>query len=445
MILIAHLAIRRVKLQTHNVTVEVLKIEIGKKSSMPKKVTKKASKKTVKKASKRTGTLVTKTGLSFESVIDSVSRLHTEFLRQATKAVNVNLTLRNWLIGMYIAEFEQHGRDRAVYGENLIDELSRRLQALKLDGCERTQLIRCRKFYRYYPQISASVPHLLHEISVTPSHLLQMLATDGVTKNQIFQTLIGKSEKQLENIADEEEIPQHSGQEIVEKLSYSHIVLLLSIDDPYKRVFYEMECIRGGWSVRELKRQISSMYFERTALSTNKAKLREIVKKKAELCEPRMVVRDPMVFEFLGVRPSEAMLEEEVEQRMLDQLQETLLELGHGFCFEARQKRLLIGKEYFFVDLVFYHRILKCHVLLELKNDEFQHEYIGQLNTYLTWYIRNVMTEGDQPPVGILLCTGKDETLVEYALAGMSNTLFVSRYLAQLPTREELLRIARDE
>jgi predicted nuclease of restriction endonuclease-like (RecB) superfamily len=243
----------------------------------------------------------------------------------------------------------------------------------------------------------------------------------------------------------DDDIPRHSGDEILEKLSYTHIAQLVGIDDPYKRVFYEMECLRGGWSVRELKRQISTMYFERTALSTNKAKLREIVKKKAESYEPRMVVRDPMVFEFLGVRPSEAMLEGEVEQRMLDRLQETLLEMGHGFCFEARQKRLLIGKEHFFVDLVFYHRVLKCHVLVELKNDDFRHEYIGQLNTYLTWYTRNIMAEGDQPPVGILLCTGKDETLVEYALAGMSNNLFVSRYLAQLPTKEELLRIARDE
>jgi len=442
---------------------------------MPKKATKKSVKKTAKKAPKTTGSIVPKAGLSFEGVIDSVSRLHSEFLRQATKAVNVSLTLRNWLIGMYIAEFELHGKDRAVYGENLINELSRRLQALKLDGSERSQLNRYRQFYRYYPQIGAtashflreigaSVPRLLCEICATPSRILQTTDTKEVTgeicasptrilqtldikeviENQIFQSLTGKSENRWDETADDEEIPRHSGEEILHKLSYTHIVQLLAIDDPYKRVFYEMECLRGGWSVRELKRQINTQYFERTALSTNKAKLREIVKKKAESYEPRMVIRDPMVFEFLGVRPSEAMLEEEIEQRMLDRLQETLLELGHGFCFEARQKRLLIGQEHFFVDLVFYHRILKCHVLVELKNDEFRHEYLGQLNTYLTWYTRNVMAEGDQPPVGILLCTGKNETLVEYALAGMSNNLFVSRYLAQLPTREELLRIARE-
>jgi predicted nuclease of restriction endonuclease-like (RecB) superfamily len=400
---------------------------------------KKATKKTVKKVSNPVDT-----GLSFESVVASVSHLHTEFLRQATKAVNVSLTLRNWLIGAYIHEYELRGADRAKYGENLIEELSRRLQALKLDGCERSQLTRCRQFYRYYPQIGATLPHILPQICATPSHKSQTLTIKGVVKDQIFQSLTGKSGKNANEI-DKEDVPRHTGQEIVEKLSYSHIVQLLAIDDPYQRAFYEMESIKGNWSIRELKRQISTMYFERTALSTNKAKLREIVKKKSECYEPKMIIRDPMIFEFLDIKPSEAMLEGELEQRMLDRLQETLLELGHGFCFEARQKRLLIGKEHFFVDLVFYHRVLKCHVLIELKNDEFKHEYIGQLNTYLTWYTKNVKAEGDQPPVGILLCTGKDETLIEYALAGMSNNLFVSRYLAQLPTKEELLRITRGE
>jgi predicted nuclease of restriction endonuclease-like (RecB) superfamily len=354
-------------------------------------------------------------------------------LRGRGASGNNTSAIRNWLIGAYIHEYELHGADRAKYGENLVPELAKTLTAKGIPSCAPSSLYSYLTFYRFYPQILQSL---------TPK--LQLYDMEGLMEDRIFQSVIGKSGNQLQVITDDD-IPRHSGQEILEKLSYTHIFQLLSVDDPYKRVFYEMECLRGGWSVRELKRQISTLYFERTALSTNKAKLREIVKKRAESYEPRMVVRDPMVFEFLGVKPSEAVLEGEVEQRMLDRLQETLLEMGHGFCFEARQKRLLIGKEHFFVDLVFYHRILKCHVLVELKNDDFRHEYIGQLNTYLTWYTRNVMAEGDQPPVGILLCTGKDETLVEYALAGMSNNLFVSRYLAQLPTKEELLRIARDE
>ena len=148
---------------------------------------------------------------------------------------------------------------------------------------------------------------------------------------------------------------------------------------------------------------------------------------------PTQVIRDPYVFEFLGINPREVMGESDLEDALLDKLQEFLLELGFGFCFEARQKRILIGDEYFFVDLVFYHRVLKCHVLVELKVDSFKHKYIGQLNTYLSWFKSNEMIEGDDPPVGILLCTSKNQALVKYALAGMDNQLFVSKYQLELP------------
>ena len=144
------------------------------------------------------------------------------------------------------------------------------------------------------------------------------------------------------------------------------------------------------------------------------------------------------MFEFLGLKPQEAVTEGQLEDALLDKLQAFLLELGHGFCFEARQKRLLIGGEHFFVDLVFYHRVLKCHVLIELKSDAFSHEHLGQLNAYVSYYKQHHMTEGDQPPIGILLCTRKNQELVEYALAGMSNQLFVSRYQVQLPGKEEM-------
>jgi predicted nuclease of restriction endonuclease-like (RecB) superfamily len=269
---------------------------------------------------------------------------------------------------------------------------------------------------------------------------LQSLDIEKVTQHSILESLtpkVGKTTK--------DDILRHSGDEILGNLSYTHIAQLVGIDDPYRRVFYEMECMRGNWSVRELKRQISTMYFERSALSTNKEKLREIVQKRAEIEEPKLIVRDPMVFEFLDIKPSEAILEEEIEQRMLNKLQELLLELGHGFCFEGRQKRILIDGEYFFVDLVFYHRVLRCHILFELKMTDFKPDYMGQLHTYVNWYRENMMTEYDQPPIGILLCTGKSESLVKYATAGLDNQLFVSRYLAQLPTQEELLQITRGE
>lgn len=190
--------------------------------------------------------------------------------------------------------------------------------------------------------------------------------------------------------------------------------------------------------MRELKRQISSLYFERTGLSKNKKKLSEKTQKTAELLEPGFVVRDPYVFEFLGLKSKEVMSESVLENSLLDKLQDFLLELGHGFCFEARQKRISIGDEYFFVDLVFYHRVLKCHVLIELKVDDFKHEYLGQLNTYVNYYQKNETEEGDNRPIGILLCTKKNHALAEYALAGMNNKLFVSKYQVELPKKKEM-------
>lgn len=220
--------------------------------------------------------------------------------------------------------------------------------------------------------------------------------------------------------------------------------MLVELDDPTKRAFYEVECVRGNWSVRELKRQIGSLYYERSGLSRDKATLSELARRDAEP-QTGLNIRDPYVFEFLGLKPAEVMSESHLEDQLADKLREFLLELGHGFCFEARQKRVLIGDEHFFVDLVFYHRVLKCHVLVELKLEKFSHENLGQLNTYVSWYQKNMMTEGDNPPVGILLCTDKNHALVEYALAGMDNQLFVSKYQLELPKKEDMQRFIDEQ
>jgi predicted nuclease of restriction endonuclease-like (RecB) superfamily len=196
------------------------------------------------------------------------------------------------------------------------------------------------------------------------------------------------------------------GRFLVDRLSFTHLELLAALDPPLKRAFYEIECIRGNWSVRELRRQIASLYFERSGLSRDQARLSELANASAAMAGPPQVIRDPYVFEFLGLRPQEVLPESDLQAALLEKLQAFLLELGHGFCFEARQKRLSIGGEAFFVDLVFYHRVLKCHVLVELRVDEFRHEHLGQLNIYVSYYRAHEMTAGDQPPVGILLCTG---------------------------------------
>lgn len=201
----------------------------------------------------------------------------------------------------------------------------------------------------------------------------------------------------------------------------------------------------GNWSVRELRRQIHSLYFERCGLSIDKKKLSYLAQQGAEQASPALAVRDPYVFEFLGLTPREVMSESHLEDNLIGKIEEFLLELGHGFCFEARQKRILIGDEHYFIDLVFYHRILKCHVLVELKLAEFSHQNIGQLNTYVSWYKRHMMLEGDNPPIGILLCTHKKHSLAEFALAGMDNQLFVSKYQLELPKREEIERFLAEK
>ncbi|OGR04296.1 MAG: cytoplasmic protein [Deltaproteobacteria bacterium RIFOXYA12_FULL_61_11] len=356
---------------------------------------------------------------NFEKLVGTIRQAHIELAAQAGRAVNISLTMRNWLIGAYIAEFELRGSDRASYGDRLLSELSKELRRHKVSNTGRRQLYNYLAFYRAYPQIVLTVPaqsrHLLPETLVSPK------------VRTVSALLPIAPEKLLANLA------------------YSHFELIVAVDDELKRTFYEIECIRGNWSVRELKRQIASLYYERSGLSKDKKKLAELAQKGAEAADPKLAIRDPYVFEFLGLKPSEVMSESHLEDQLLDKIQDFLLELGHGFCFEARQKRILIGDTHNFVDLVFYHRVLNCHVLVELKLEHFSHENIGQLNTYVSWYKKNMMAEGDNPPIGILLCTQRDSTLVEYALAGMDNGLFVSKYQLELPKKEEMQRFIEEQ
>jgi predicted nuclease of restriction endonuclease-like (RecB) superfamily len=224
------------------------------------------------------------------------------------------------------------------------------------------------------------------------------------------------------------------------RLSSTHLNVISNIDNPVKRAFYELETIRGCWSVNELERQITSLYYERSGLSKNKEALSALVQQQAVQLQPIDIVNEPVTLEFLGLNERALVTENVLEQAILDNLQRFLLELGHGFCFEARQKRLLMDGDYFFADLVFYHRILKCHVVVELKVDKFRHEYASQLNMYLNYFKEEVMQADDNPPIGILLCTEKGDTQVKYATAGLDPNIFVQKYMVQLPSEEEIKR-----
>ncbi|MBI4645915.1 MAG: DUF1016 family protein [Bacteroidia bacterium] len=228
------------------------------------------------------------------------------------------------------------------------------------------------------------------------------------------------------------------GDLILSKLSYSHLEQLIGIDDNLKRTFYEIECIKGTWSVRELKRQIASLYYERSGLSVCPEKLAHLVQQKTTPQSSTDIIKTVYAFEFLDLNVKDVVEESDLETALIDHLQNFMLELGYGFCLEARQKRILIGKTYYFIDLVFYHRILKCHVLVDLKIGAFEHGDIGQLNTYLNYYKAEIYEPSDNLPVGILLVAEKDHALVQYATAGMDENLFVQQYLIQLPGKEQL-------
>jgi predicted nuclease of restriction endonuclease-like (RecB) superfamily len=374
-----------------------------------------------------------KMALNFESLVAEIQQTHQHFQQQAVKAVNMSLTIRNYLIGFYIVEFEQNGEDRAAYGSKLLDSLAAKLS---IKGLVSAEISRCRQFYFCYPQILGALTQEFKNL--VPQHILGTLSQES---NMGVDPSIMVSSK-LQSTKSNLYVP---GEKLLSKLSFSHLVELIKIQDHLKRTFYEIECIKGTWSVRALKRQINSLYFERSGMSAKPEWLSEITQQKAETANPTDVVKSVYAFEFLGLKTKDALEESDLETALLDHLQDFMMEMGHGFCLEARQKKMLIGDEYFFIDLVFYHRILKCHVLVELKVEDFNHHNIGQLNTYVNYYKAEVMQAEDNPTVGILLVTNKNNALVEFATAGIDNHLFVSKYLLELPKKEQLEAFINNE
>ena len=227
------------------------------------------------------------------------------------------------------------------------------------------------------------------------------------------------------------------------ELPWTHFIELLRIDDPLKRAFYEVETLKNRWSVRELKRQLDSLLYERVGLSRDQEGVLTLAKEGESITTPAEMVRDPYIFEFLGLKREELYTESKLERALVDHLQEFLLEMGCGFCFVARQRRVTFDNEHYWIDLLLYNRRLQCLVALDLILGRFRHEYAGAMNFYLNYLKAEEMEAGENPPIGILLCSEKNETHVEYALGGMSNQIFVSRYLPQVPTKEELAGFLR--
>lgn len=360
---------------------------------------------------------------SFSDLASIIQSTHDIAQSSAIRAINRMQTMRNWLIGYYIVEFEQHGKDRAEYGTQLLKKLE---EQVNRKGLNVTLFQTSRNFYNLYPQMGGLfVPNEIYSTLSNKSESripLMDKSTDAQT-NTICATVSHKFQTPPEMI--------------VSRLSFSHIREIMSVDDPLARYFYEQECIKCTWSVRELRRQISTNLYFRAGISGNPEKMLSQSSVQGH-DSAALQIRQPFTFEFLGLKAQEIVDEHDLEDALISHLQEFILELGKGFCFEARQKRIIIDDEYYYPDLLFYNRILHCGVIIELKNEEFSHENLGQLNAYVSYYKENEMQLGDNPPVGILLCTRKGKKMVEYALAGMDNQLFVSTYMLQLPDKKTL-------
>ena len=371
--------------------------------------------------------------MNFESLVGRINLIHDALQAQAAHAVNLSLTARNWLVGYYIVEFEQHGEDRAKYGEKLINRLSERINR---KGFEPRRLREYRQLYIIYPIIGIEVAKYIKNNQILQSESKGSSIWRALTAK--LQSPDNQENKKWRSVPAKLEEWTTPADKLFHKLNYTCLAYLTSIEDPLKRAFYEQETIRSCWTSRELDRQVSSQYYERMGLSKDKKALQRITAKNAQQVTPRDILHNPVTMEFLGIEQQNVFTETKLETAILNNLQRFLLEMGRGFCFEYRQKRILIDQDYYKADLIFYHRILKCHVIIDLKIDRFRHEYASQLNFYMNYYKHEVMQDDDNPPIGLLLCTDYGKTTVQYATEGLSQNLFVSKYRLQLPSEDDI-------
>ena len=356
-------------------------------------------------------------GFDFERLVELCSRTHEATRQSAARAIDRSLVVRNWLFGWYIVEYEQNGADRAVYGGRLLSRMSDRLRETGIRGASTTRL----KLYRQ----RGSIGPTLSDQSLLPA-LPQATGRTRPTPSDQFRRAWSASLPQI--------IARLQGEF---PLGWSHYVTLLSVTDPEARRFYEIEAADNGWSVRELKRQLNSSLYERLALSRDKHEVRRLAREGQVVETASDLIKDPVVLEFLGLEERPAYSESALEGAIIDRLQHFLLELGKGFLFEARQKRFSFDDSHFFVDLVFYNRLLRCYVLIDLKTGKLTHQDLGQMQMYVNYFDRYMKVDGELPTVGILLCDDKNDAVVELTLPEDAN-IYASKYQLYLPSREEL-------
>ena len=312
---------------------------------------------------------------------DDMRNIIIEARNSAVQNVERIRVMMYWRLGERVFVEEQRGKDRAEYGEYLIRNLSKQLEVEFGSGFSYRQLAYCRKFYRVYPTVDA----------------------------------------------------------VRSQLNWSQYRLLISIDDDYKREYYELESVNNGWTGRETERQINSLLYERLLLSNNKEAVLAVARKERIPEKPTEVIKDPMMLEFLGLKREAEYYEHEIETALINHLQEFLLELGQGFAFMARQKRLLLEDDEFFADLVFFNRLLRCFVVIEIKTHKLTHQDLGQLQMYVNYFDRVEKLPDENPTVGILLCTAKNDTVVKFSLPEDNTNILTSKYQLYLPSEKELI------
>ena len=354
----------------------------------------------------------------FGNLVDLCRRTHEETQRSAARTADAYLVVRNWLFGWYVVEYEEGGIDRSkLYGKKLIVRLSDELKASGLKGCSPTNLRKFREFYHAYPEIQQTLS--VESIVTLPPGNRQMASVESLlTSPGIASVLSAAMGKRF-------------------SLGWSHYVTLLTIDHADVRRFYEIEADQNQWSVRELKRQVASSLYERLALSRDKDEIRRLAAKGQMVEKASDLIKDPLVLEFLDLEEKPVYSESELETAIIDRLQQFLLELGKGFLFEARQKRFTFDNSHFRVDLVFYNRLLRCYVLIDLKRGELTHQDLGQMQMYVNYFDRYVKTEEELPTVGMVLCGRKNDAVVELTLPQDAN-IYASKYQLYLPSKQEL-------
>ena len=362
----------------------------------------------------------------FENLAITFQVTQDALLRHSARAVDSALVVRNWLFGWYLVEFENASASRAdLYGKELINKLAKRLKEKGWQGISPTNLRKFSEFFQAYREIQRATSVTSLAGLGSPSFLQDSASTEKIQQTLSVESFQSMRQAAFTQIASS--LP----------LGWSHYVELLTLEDPSERSFYEIEAASNQWSVRELQRQIASSLYQRLALSRDTNEIHrlavegQVVEKAADL------IKNPIVLEFLGLQDRPHYSEDELESAIINQLESFLLELGKGFLFEARQKRFTFDNDHFRVDLVFYNRLLRCYVLVDLKRDKLTHQDLGQMQMYVNYFDRHVKLSEELPTIGILLCHRKNDALVELTLPPNAN-IFASKYQLYLPSKEEL-------